>query len=92
MIFDVPCFLSGLIICLSSLPTIQITSIGRPPTSSSYAAAVAAAVAATAAAAITFEFHQNKVTEKHKTKHIMKISHIKVNIYDKAATSQQNSD
>jgi ABC-type phosphate transport system permease subunit len=27
-----------------------------------------------------------------KTKHIMKISHINVNIYDKTATSQQNSD
>jgi hypothetical protein len=25
-------------------------------------------------------------------KHIMKISHINVNIYDKTATSQQNSD
>jgi hypothetical protein len=30
--------------------------------------------------------------EKHKAKHIMKISHISVNIYDKTATSQQNSD
>jgi len=30
MVFDVLCFLSGLIICLSSLPTIQITSISRP--------------------------------------------------------------
>ena len=27
-----------------------------------------------------------------KTKHIMKISHINVNIYDKTVTSQQNSD
>jgi hypothetical protein len=27
-----------------------------------------------------------------KTKHIMKLSHINVNIYDKTATSQQNGD
>jgi hypothetical protein len=38
------------------------------------------------------KFHQKHVTNKHKTKHIMKISHINVNIYDKTATSQQNSD
>jgi hypothetical protein len=31
-------------------------------------------------------------TNKNKTKHIMKISYINVNIYDKSATSQQNSD
>jgi hypothetical protein len=30
--------------------------------------------------------------KQNKTKHIMKISHINVNIYDKTATSQQNSD
>jgi hypothetical protein len=33
-----------------------------------------------------------KTTKSQKTKHIMKISHINVNIYDKTATSQQNSD
>jgi len=35
-----------------------------------------------------------KVNDKisDKTKHIMKISHISVNIYDKTPTSQQNSD
>jgi hypothetical protein len=38
------------------------------------------------------KFHPKHVTNKNKTKHIMKISHINVNIYDKPATSQQNSD
>ena len=35
-----------------------------------------------------------KVNDKisDKAKHIMKISHINLNIYDKAATNQQNSD
>jgi hypothetical protein len=33
-----------------------------------------------------------KTTKSQKTKHIMKISHINVNIYDKTAISQQNSD
>jgi hypothetical protein len=28
-------------------------------------------------------FHQKQVTNKNKTKYIMKISHISVNIYDK---------
>jgi hypothetical protein len=32
------------------------------------------------------------VTNKDKAKHIMNISHINVKIYDKTATSQQNSD
>jgi hypothetical protein len=50
-----------------------------------------AAVAA-AAAAIGLKFHPKHVTNKNKTKHIMKISHISVNIYDKIATCQQNSD
>ena len=65
MIFDVPCFLSGLIICLSSLPTIQITSISRPPPSFSSAGAAAAPAAV---AAIRLQFHQKQVTNKHKTK------------------------
>jgi hypothetical protein len=39
-----------------------------------------------------FKFHPKHVTSKNKTKHIMKISHIDVNIYDKTATSQHNSD
>jgi hypothetical protein len=41
--------------------------------------------------AITLEFHPKHVANKNKTKHIMKISHINI-IYDKTATSQQNSD
>jgi hypothetical protein len=45
-----------------------------------------------AAAAIGLKFHPKHVTNKNKTKHIMKISHINVNIYDKTVTSQQNSD
>jgi hypothetical protein len=57
-----------------------------------YPRAAAAAAAAVAAAAIALKFHTKHVTNKNKTKHIMKISHINVNIYDKAATSQQNSD
>ena len=44
-----------------------------PPPSSSAAAAVAA---------IALKFHPKHVTNKNKTKHIMKISHINVNIYD----------
>jgi hypothetical protein len=45
-----------------------------------------------AAAEIGLKFHPKHVTNKSKTKHIMKISHININIYDKTATSQQNSD
>ena len=51
-----------------------------------------AAAAAASAATIASEFHTKHVTNTNKTKHIMKISHINVNIYDKTATSQQNSD
>jgi hypothetical protein len=47
--------------------------------------------AAAAVAAIALKFHPKHVTNKNKAKH-MKISHINVNIYDKTATSQQNSD
>ena len=54
-----------------------------PPPSSTFSAA---------AAAIALKFHPKHVTKKNITKHIMKISHINVNIYDKTATSQQNSD
>ena len=50
------------------------------------------AAAAAAAAAIALKFHPKHVTNENKKKHIMKISHINVNIYDKTATSQQNSD
>jgi hypothetical protein len=57
------------------------------------AAAVAAAIYTRAAqAAIGLKFHPKHVTNKNKSKHIMKISHINVNIYDKTVTSQQNSD
>jgi hypothetical protein len=56
-------------------------------------AAVAAAIYTRAAqAAIGLKFHPKHVTNKNKSKHIMKISHINVNIYDKTVTSQQNSD
>jgi hypothetical protein len=47
---------------------------------------------AAAAADIALKFHPKHVTNTNKTKDIMKISHINVNIYDKTATSQQNSD
>jgi hypothetical protein len=33
------------------------------------------------------KFHPKHVTNKNKTKHIMKISHINVNIYDKTVQS-----
>jgi hypothetical protein len=48
--------------------------------------------AAAAAAAIALKLHPQHVTNKNKTEHIMKISHINVNIYDKTSTSQLNSD
>jgi stage III sporulation protein SpoIIIAA len=38
------------------------------------------------------EISPKHVTNKNKVKHIKKISHININIYDKTATSQQNSD
>jgi hypothetical protein len=38
------------------------------------------------------KFHQKHATKKNKNKHIMKISHINVNIYEKTTKSQQNSD
>jgi hypothetical protein len=51
-----------------------------------------AADAAAAAALGVFSKSFHYLTNKNKTKHIMKMSHINVNIYDKTATSQQNSD
>jgi hypothetical protein len=57
-----------------------------------YPRAAAATAIYPRAAAITLKFHQKDVTNKNKMKHSMKISHINVNIYDKTATSQQNSD
>jgi hypothetical protein len=63
-----------------------------PPVAAAAAASSSAAAAAAAAAAIALKFHSKHVTNKNKTKHIMKISHINVNIYDKTVTSQQNSD
>jgi hypothetical protein len=63
----------------------------QPPPPSSTSAAYSAAAAA-AATVIALKFHPKHATNKNKTKHIMKISHINVNIYDKTATSQQNSD
>jgi hypothetical protein len=67
---------SFLLRCLRSPPP------PPPPSSTSSAGA----------AAIALKFHPKHVIKKNKTKHIMKISHINVNIYDKTATSQQNSD
>jgi hypothetical protein len=54
--------------------------------SSSYSRAAAIhtyprAAAAAAAAIISLKVHPKHVTKKNKTKHIMKISHINVNIY-----------
>jgi hypothetical protein len=40
------------------------------------------AAAAAAAAAIPLKFHPKHVANKNKAKHLMKISHINVNIYD----------
>ena len=45
------------------------------------ATAAAATTIAAAASAIPLKFHPEHVTNKNKTKHIMKISHINVNIY-----------
>jgi hypothetical protein len=58
----------------------------------SRAAAAAIHTYLRAAAAISLKFHTKHVTNTNKTKHIMKISHINVNIYGKTATIQQNSD
>jgi hypothetical protein len=63
-----------------------------PPVAAAAAAPSSAAAAAAAAATIALKFRSKHITNKNKTKHIMKISHINVNIYDKTATSQQNSD
>jgi hypothetical protein len=46
----------------------------------------AAAAAAATVVAIALKFRPKYVTNKNKTKHTMKRSHINVNIYDKAAT------
>ena len=68
-----------------------------PPSSSSSSSATTVALLRSsplplppfsAAAAITLKFHPKHVTNKNKTKHIMKISHINVNIYDRTAASQ----
>ena len=64
---------------------------GKNPVSRAAAAAIYSYLRA-AAAAIALKFHPKHVTNKNKTKHIMKISHINVNICDKTAISQQNSD
>jgi hypothetical protein len=45
------------------------------------AAAINTYLRAAAASAISLKFHPEHVTNKNKTKHIMKISHINVNIY-----------
>ena len=55
----------------------------RPPTPAAVAAAVINTYprAAAAAAAISLKFHPKHTTNKNKTNHIMKVSHINVNIY-----------
>ena len=65
-----------------------------PPAAAAVAAIHVYPRAAAAAAAIALKFHPKHENDKisDKTKHIMKISHIYVNIYDKTATSHQNSD
>jgi hypothetical protein len=75
----------------------QFSDKHSEPTSSnsiflSHSAAAAIYPRAAAAAAITLKFHQKHATNKNKNKHIMKISHINVNIYEKTTKSQQNSD
>ena len=64
----------------------------RAATATAAAAAIHTYPRAAAAAAIALKFHPKHVTNKNKTKHIMKISHTNVNIYDNSATIQQNSD
>ena len=55
--------------------------------------AVTAATTTTATAAvIALKFHPKLLTNENKTKHFMKISHINVNIYEKAKTSQPKSE
>jgi hypothetical protein len=51
-----------------------------PPPSPPPPTVTSSSAAAAGAAAIVFKFHPKHVTSKHKTKHIMKISHIDVNI------------
>jgi len=55
-------------------------------------AAAAAIYPRAAAAAISLKFHQKHLKNENKTKHFIKISHINVNIYDKTAKSQPNSE
>jgi hypothetical protein len=63
-----------------------------PRAAAAAAVAINPRAAVAAAAAIGLKFHPKHVTNKNKTKHIMKISYINVNIYDRTATSQQNSE
>jgi hypothetical protein len=75
-----------------NLPFSAAAAIYTYPREAAPSAAAAATTATAEAAAIALKFHPKHVTNKKKTKHIMKISHINVNMYDKTATSQQNSD
>ena len=70
----------------------ETSSSSLPPHPPPAAETVAIYTYPRAAAAIALKYHPKYVTNKNKTKHIMKISHISVNIYDKTSTSQQNND
>jgi hypothetical protein len=63
--------------------TIQLTFLRNFHTSTPAAAAAAIHTypRAAAAAVIPLKFHPKHVTNKNKAKHIMKISHIKENMY-----------
>ena len=65
-----------------SLPPLTLPPLPLQPSLSSFATATDAAEAA-----ILLKFHSKHVTIKNKTKHIMKISHINVNIYDKTTAT-----
>jgi hypothetical protein len=64
-------------------PKESSSSFLRPltPAAAAVAAAINTYLRAAAASAISLKFHPEHVTNKNKTKHIMKISHINVNIY-----------
>ena len=69
----------------------QWKDVENTPRAAATAATAAAAIyprAAVAAAAGGLKFHTKHARNKNKTKHIVKISHINVNSYDKTATSQ----
>ena len=65
----------------------------RPPTPAVVAAAAIHTYhRAASASTISLKFHPKHVTNKNKTKHIMKISHINVNIWKLRKKSKLNSE